>query len=93
MSVEPLRLHVPARIPSNCRHVNFEILSKDRKRKRELKEGLRILTQRGHQRSDSLTPFSDPASAATILARKPWGEHEASRVHRSGWLPRKARRC
>jgi hypothetical protein len=24
MSVEPLRLHAPARTPSNCRHVNFE---------------------------------------------------------------------
>jgi hypothetical protein len=24
-------LHVPARIPSSCRHVNFEILSKDRR--------------------------------------------------------------
>ena len=24
MSVEPLRLHVPARTPSNCHHVNFE---------------------------------------------------------------------
>jgi hypothetical protein len=25
MSVEPLRLHVPARMQCNCRHVNFEI--------------------------------------------------------------------
>jgi hypothetical protein len=29
MSVEPLRLHFLARTPSNCRHVNFDILSKD----------------------------------------------------------------
>src|SRR5438876_602137 len=31
MSVEPLRLHSPAppRATSNCRHANFEILSKD----------------------------------------------------------------
>jgi hypothetical protein len=32
MSVKPLRLHFPAppRPTSNCRHANFEILSKDR---------------------------------------------------------------
>jgi hypothetical protein len=29
MSVEPRRLHLLAPTPSNCRHVNFEILSKD----------------------------------------------------------------